>query len=156
MKSRKKLLPILIACFLIFGGIMLFTLYPLSFDGYQGLDFQVLFIQDNIQIDNFSALPNDNIDIYTIHSTDIRYQSLTSYLEQAKYTCCFHTINCHYFPEGYGEDVICIIWPNTSVYLSKSSSHLVVNGVVYHQASSFNLYDMFREVINETAASCKT
>ena len=145
--ERKRVLIHVLVIFLLFAGA-LFALYPLSFEFDSKQDFQILFIGDNIEMDNYSALPTGDVKSYTISPLAPDYQALINSIESSQYTRCFHTLSSTYFPEGYGEGMICISWPSTSVYLCKNSSHLVVNSVVYHQTSSFDLYDVCWEIIN--------
>ena len=146
MKKRNFL--IIAVPFLILFGSALFILRPLSFDNYSGQTFQITYVQDNIEVHDFAAIPSDIVYTNEITLDNAGYQSLIDSLSSAKFTRCFHTPNSTYFPEGYCENFIRISWPTTSVYLCKNSSHIVVNGVLYRQTSSFNLYGVCQEVMN--------
>lgn len=145
--ARKRILLPLLVIFLLFAG-MLFALYPFSFEFDAKQDFQVYCIEDTVDLDNYSALPTGDVNSCSISPSNFNYQPLIDSITSSKYTRCFHTLSSTYFPEGYSEDMILLSWPSTSVYLCKNSSHLVVNGVVYRQTSSFDLYDTCWEIIN--------
>lgn len=145
---KRRSFFILIVSFLILLGCILFILRPLSFNNYSGQTFQITYIQDNSEIHDYAAIPSDIVRSNIITLGDAGYQGLIDSLNSSKFTRCFHTLNCSYFPDGYSEDFIRISWLTTSVYLCKTSSHVVVDGVVYHQTPSFNLYHACQEVMN--------
>lgn len=146
--ARKRSLIPFFVIFLLFTGILL-ALYPLSFKLDAKQDVQIYSMEDNIDLDDHSALPTGDVISCSISPSNSNYQPLIDSITSSKYTRCFHTLSSTYFPEGYSEDMILVSWPSTAVYLCKNSSHLVVNGVVYRQTSSFDLYDTCWKIIND-------
>lgn len=146
---KKKLIVLFSVLFFVIAIFVvgMFFFYVFQFKDYNEKPLQISSFSDEIQDENFAAIPTDNVKTYLISPTDNIYPKLIDILNSTNYTCCFHTISSNWFPEKESNKLIRLSWDKHSIYLSDNSSHIVMDGTVYHITSS-TLYEACCDIVD--------
>lgn len=112
---------------------------------------QLLVVTDDTQVENYAAMPEGDLNSFFLEPHSSEYQCITETLKAIRYSRCLHTHILNWFPQGEGSNFVRIKWFQQNLYciIAATSSHIVVNGEVFHIDTRSNLYNRIAEVVKE-------
>lgn len=146
MKAKRTLLILAVLALFLSGGALA-ALWPLSFADVSGQELRIYSISDDVTVENFAAFPTGDVSSVTLAPTDAGYQAVLASLCAARFTRCLHTLTADYFPENDSAGLLLLDGEGNSVCLCENSAHVMVNGVMYRQSASFDLYQVCQNAI---------
>ena len=148
---KKKKWIVIIAVILLIGSVssmIAFGVFSYSFKNYKGKTLQVMSFPNETQTKDFAAIPLENVSFCSLSPVDSQYEVVVQCLDFTKYSPCFHTAFSKWIPKLGDETLICISWEDTKVFISGTSPHIVVDGVVYRIENASSLYEICLNAIS--------
>ena len=140
MSKRRIGLWSLAAALVVLAAVGAVFLRPFSLPDPAGEPLSLVYIKEEIRIENFAALPEGTSQTYYLTPGSEAYETVASVLTGLEYRRCFRTLGRDRGDFAGAEEEVFVIWQDQVVYGSAAEpDHLLINGTIYRSGSAGEL-----------------